>query len=383
MTVPQRIGLFKEIDRMHRDTYGWGMIYVNVWNPAGRIAIDKDARILDKLVPIGEPEATAYYFNDSRGNDITRLRGAFAWQAYEFLHVNPYKFSDYYSPGGVRGMRQLGEDDIVSDNLGRRVKSDVSHPVECLETPIEVQQRKDDEVIWISSTWLYHTDCYSTTSPFTDAIYRAISDAARGDEKILGWLRGRFAESREADRSEFRKALEGYFRGEKLKGRCWTSGYLFAASEGRMIKTFDELLPALAREEKRFPTVLEEFIAWLRSNELNLGEGAEEALRARLRELYATYPCGKAKELCEYLEEEDKINPSDVYLWWGSEPNVDCCYAFLTLFFEVDPGDIGTPRFEERFARNLTAIINIAEKERPSLSFHREYQPHIWNAVFS
>ena len=208
MTVPQRIGLFKEIDRMHRDTYGWGMIYVNVWNPAGRIAIDKDARILDTLVPIGESEATAYYFNDSRGNDITRLRGAFAWQAYEFLHVNPYKFSDYYSPGGARGMRQLGEDDIVSDNLGRRVKSDVGHPVECLETPIEVQQRKDDGVIWISSTWLYHTDCYSTTSPLTDAIYRAISDAARGDEKILGWLRGRFAESREADRSEFKKEGE-------------------------------------------------------------------------------------------------------------------------------------------------------------------------------
>jgi len=61
--------------------------------------------------------------------------------------------------------------------------------------------------------------------------------------------------------------------------------------------------------------------------------------------------------------EEDRVQPSDVYLWWGGEPNVDSCYAFLTLFFEVDPSDIGTYKFDEKVSRNLKTIINIAEKE--------------------
>ncbi|MGQ9514788.1 MAG: hypothetical protein ACUVTL_07045 [Thermoproteota archaeon] len=125
-----------------------------------------------------------------------------------------------------------------------------------------------------------------------------------------------------------------------------------------------------------------EFIGWLRRNGLNLGDRAEEALRKRLRELYVAYPWGKVKEVGEYLV-QDRDEPFDVYLWWGGEPNTDSCYAFLTLFFEVDPGDIGTSRFDEKVSRNLRAMINVAERERSMLSYYREYKPDIWRAFFT
>lgn len=101
-----------------------------------------------------------------------------------------------------------------------------------------------------------------------------------------------------------------------------------------------------------------------------------------MRQFYDAYPRNVVKEWFKLLVEEDKIEPSDVYLWWGGEQNSDSCYAFLTLFFEIDPNDIGTPRFDERISRNLRAIINIAEKGN-FLSSHREYEPHVLKAIFS
>ena len=129
---------------------------------------------------------------------------------------------------------------------------------------------------------------------------------------------------------------------------------------------------------------MEEFIRWFRSNGLNLGIKAEEGLRRRMRKFYDAYPCEIAKDWCKFLVEEDKAEPSDVYLWWGGEPNSDSCYAFLTLFFEVDSDDINTSRFNEKVSRNLKTLINIAEKDTWScLSSHREYEPNVWRTIFS
>jgi len=59
------------------------------------------------------------------------------------------------------------------------------------------------------------------------------------------------------------------------------------------------------------------------------------------------------------------------------------CYSFLTLYFEVDPGDIGTSRFDKRVARNLRGLVNISEKAQSVLSFYGEIKPHVWRAIFS
>lgn len=147
--------------------------------------------------------------------------------------------------------------------------------------------------------------------------------------------------------------------------------------------SLEQLADALSAEEGHFSDALEKFIGWFRSNGLNLGKEAEESLRRRMRNYYAAYPCNIAKEWCKLLVEQDKVESSNVYLWWGGEPNSDSCYAILTLFFEVDPDDIGSTEFEERVSRNLRAIINIAEKEEVFLSSHREYEPPVWKAVFS
>jgi len=128
---------------------------------------------------------------------------------------------------------------------------------------------------------------------------------------------------------------------------------------------------------------LEEFIGWFRSNGINLGERAEEGLRRRMREFYANYPCNIAKEWCKLLVEEDNVESSDVYLWWGGEPNSDSCYAFLSLFFEVDPDEIGNPSFDNRVSRNLRAILNIADKDTTWLSSYRKCEPNVWRAIFS
>jgi len=186
-----------------------------------------------------------------------------------------------------------------------------------------------------------------------------------------------------ANESEFKRALERYFGREGLKGVYWNGGYGFAVSREWRIKDLEQLNEALEAEEGHFSNVLGEFIGWLGSNGLDLGDGAEEALRKRLRELYDAYPWGKARELGEYLAQEDRVEPSDVYLWWGGEPNSDSCYAFLTLFFEVDPEDIGTSRFDEKVSRNLRAMINVTERERSMLSYYREYRPDIWRAFFT
>ena len=126
-----------------------------------------------------------------------------------------------------------------------------------------------------------------------------------------------------------------------------------------------------------------EFIGWFSNNCSNLGESAEDGLRSRMREFYANYPCNIAKEWCKLLVEEDMDEPSDVYLWWGGEPNRDSCYALLTLFFEVDPDNIGTPSFDEKVSKNLRAIINIAERDIDWLSSHRKYEPNILKVIFS
>jgi len=70
------------------------------------------------------------------------------------------------------------------------------------------------------------------------------------------------------------------------------------------------------------------------------------------------------------------------FLCWGGEPGSDCCYAFLTLFFEVDPASIDSPEFDEKVSRNLRAIINIAEKDIMRLSTHRKYKPQVLRAIF-
>jgi len=86
---------------------------------------------------------------------------------------------------------------------------------------------------------------------------------------------------------------------------------------------------------------------------------------------------------CKLLVEEDKAEPSDVHLWWGGEPGSDSCYAFLTLFFEFDHKDIGTPSFGKKVSRNMRALINIAEKDNTWLSSYRLYEPNILRAIFS
>ena len=85
----------------------------------------------------------------------------------------------------------------------------------------------------------------------------------------------------------------------------------------------------------------------------------------------------------ECIAQEDRGEPSDVHLWWGGEPNSDSCYAYLTLFVEVDPEDIGTSILDEKVSRNLRAMINVAERERSMLSYYREYKPNIWKVFFS
>lgn len=146
--------------------------------------------------------------------------------------------------------------------------------------------------------------------------------------------------------------------------------------------TLEQLDEAIGEEDEHFKSNLEEFISWFRSNGLNLGEKGEEGLRRMMRAFYVAYPCNIAKEWCKLLVEEDKVSPSDVYLWWGGEPNSDACYAFLTLFFEVDPDEIGSPRFDERVSRNIRTIINIAENDT-ELSSYGEYEPNVWRVIFS
>jgi len=360
---------------VHKATYGWKMIYDNAWH-AGKIDIENEIRLgLDEPVPISKSDVGKYYFLDDKGRDIPSFKGLFEWQAYYFYHLNPYKFFDF-------GKNKPSDEDLISDNFGKRIRPDVDHPVDCLETMIAVQQRKDDGKVWISSNWLYHYDCYGSGEGVGGDIYETLGEVAGGDEETTKNLQEKYEEITDFNGYEFKKALERYFKGGKLQFKYWNGGYLFAASKERRIKTLEPLNEAMGEEDEHFRSSLEEFIGWFRSNGLNLRE-AEESLRRRMREFYDAYLLDTAKEWCKLLVEEDKVEPSDVYLWWGGEPNSDSCYAFLTLFFEIDPNDIGTRRFDERVSRNLRAIINIAEKDHGILSSCREYDPHIWNVVFS
>jgi hypothetical protein len=376
LSVTERIKLFKEINRVHRAIYGSRMLYRGAWGRIEYIDIDRDAREgSNGWDPISREEAREYYFHDDKGKDITLLRGIFAWQAYYFYHLNPHRFVE-------SNKKKFEDENFFFNSFGKRIGLDISHSVDCLETMIEVQQRKEDGKIWISSNWLYHPDCYGSGEGFGTEIYRAFREAAKGDEKVTEKLQAKYEEITNANGYEFKKALERYFKGGKLQSKYWYGGYLLAASKERRIKTMEQLNKAMEEEDEHFRSSLEGFIGWLRSNGLNLGEKAEEGLRGRMRKFYDAYPRNVAKEWFKLLFEEDKIEPSDVYLWWGGEPNSDSCYAFLTLFFEIDPNDIGTPRFDEKVSRNLRAIINIAEKG-DFLSSHKEYKPHILKTVIS
>jgi len=68
--------------------------------------------------------------------------------------------------------------------LGKRIGPEVGHAIFCLETTFNVQQKKDDGKIWISSGWLYHPELYTTVSDFIDDVYTTMNEAAGGDEKI-------------------------------------------------------------------------------------------------------------------------------------------------------------------------------------------------------
>jgi len=279
--------------------------------------------------------------------------------------------------------RNVREGDLISDKHGKRIRPKINHAVECKETMIEVQQRKDDGKIWVSSNWLYHPDCYGSATGFGEEIYKTISETVGGDERSFKELIKKYEDITHVNRYWFERALDKYFKGYRLEAKGWNEGYLFAASKERRIKTQEQLSIALEAENKHFTSVLGEFIQWLRTNGLNLGEKTEGSLRRRIKKFYASYPCDIAKKWCKLLEEEDKSSQSDIYLWWGGEPNSDACYAFLTLFFEIDPKDIGKPQFDERVSINLRVMTNIADRENTFLSSYREYEPHVWNAIFS
>jgi hypothetical protein len=74
-------------------------------------------------------------------------------------------------------------------------------------------------------------------------------------------------------------------------------GYVFAASREWRIKTSEQLNAALEAEDGHFVVVLDEFIQWLRSNGLNLGEKPEGSLREELRTLYQNFPSGAASRV--------------------------------------------------------------------------------------
>jgi len=368
----ERTKLFKEINRVHKEIYGWKLIYDNA-RRGGSIDIEGDIRAVpNNWIPMGINEITSYYFNDIFGRDITLLRGLFAWQAYYFTHINPYKYYKYTTK----------QEDLISDSLGERIRPDIDHPVQCQESLIEVQQRKDDGKIWISSNWLYRPECYGSASYVVEDLLPVITKKAKGDERLVKRIKEKFWHANEMNREQFEMLLERYFSGDKLRGRHWEGGYVFAASRTWRIKTLEQLNEALKVEDRHFQKVLEQYISWLRNKVIKLPEKDEIALKNIISRNYNSFPRSWVIDLCNLLVEEDKVNPSDVYLWWGGEPNRDANYAILTLFFELDPEDIGTSRFNERISRNLKTIISISEKDA-LLHSYREYEPHVWRAIFS
>jgi len=374
LSVSERIRLFKEINRAHQYAYGWNLIYKNI-RKEGLIDIERDTTIFSKTKKqLDESNVESCYFFDDRGNNIRLLRGLFAWEAYDFYHVNPYKFFVNY----------MREGDMIVDELGKRLRQDLDHPVKCNISWIDVQQRKKDGKIVISSNWLYPDDCYSAVAPFAAAIDKAIYEASGGDSKIIERLSEKYDRINKLNLNNFNEHLfNDYFKGRKLTRKCWYGGYVFAASKAWKIKTLEEFDKALKVEEEHFSKVLEELIGWMKEGGIRLGDKAEDVLREKVRKIYVGYPCGIAKKICESLVKEDKADPSDVYLWWGGEPNADLCYAILTLYFEVDPEEVGTSTFYERTSRNLWTLINVAEEMYPLLSTYKYIEPLAWRAIFS
>jgi len=386
LSIPERIKLFKEINRVHKDMYGWQLLYDNGLNAEGRIDIDRNLVLHypKEWVPMTESDARHYYFYDTQNRDITLLRGLFAWEAWYFHHLNPYKFDDEYRPSGAEASvsLKLSEEDLISNGSGKRIRPDIDHPVECQESLIEVQQRKDSGKIWISSNWRYRPECYGSASYIVEEVYPAITKTAKGDERLVKRIKEKFEQASELNRDEFVMLLERCFKGDRLRGRHWEGGYAFAASRAWKIKNDEQLNEAIKIEDRHFQRVLGQYIRWLRSKVIKLPKKDEMALKKIISENYSEFPRSLAINLCNELVEEDKVSPSDVYLWWGGEPNRDANYALLTLFFEFDPEDIGTSKFDEKVSRNLRTLINISEKD-VVLSSYGEYLPIVWRAIFS
>lgn len=373
LSIPERIKLFKEVNRAHKDAYGWNLIYENI-RKEGFIDIERNTRISKIDEQLGESDVESCYFYDDRGNNISLLRGLFSWEAYDFYHINPYKYNDTYT----------NKEDVITDELGKRIRVDINHPVRSNISWIDIQQRKTDSKIVISSNWLYPDDCYSAVKPFAASIDKAIYEASKGNDRIIENLSEKYDKINNLYIDNFKEQLfNDYFNGKKLTRKCWYGGYVFVASKAWKIKTLEEFDKALKVEDEHFSKVLEEFISWIREGGVRLGERAEEVLRKEIRKIYVGYPCGIARKICESLVMEDRANLSDVYLWWGGEPNADLCYAFLTLYFEINPDEVGTPRFYERTSRNLRTIINVAEERYPLLSTYKDIEPRAWRAIFS
>ena len=161
--------MFKEINRLHKEMYGWKILYEPTYGIARYIDIDRDQALhyIKGWIPMDMSEAGKYYFYDNKGRERSLLKGIFAWQAYYFYHLNPYKFYEHYK-------QKLTDEDFISDGLGNRIRPDVDHPVHCLETMIEVQQRKEDGKLWISSNWLHDPDCYAAASAFGEEIGKTL-----------------------------------------------------------------------------------------------------------------------------------------------------------------------------------------------------------------
>lgn len=372
LSVPERIRLFKDLNRIHKEIYSWKMIYENAQR-GEFINIEGDARaVTNNWVPMDINEAKDYYFHDMDGRDITLLRNLFAWQAYYFNHVNPYKFSKY----------STRKKDLISDSLGKRIRPDAGYQVRCLESLIEVQQRKDDGKIWISSSWQYRPECYGSASYITEELLPAMTKTTEGDERLANIIKEKYWQANDLNRDEFKRELDRYIRGGELRYRHWNGGYVFAASRTWRIKNLKQLNEALKVEDRHFQIVLEQYMRWLESKVIKLPEKDEIVLKKKITEEYSSFPRSQAMELCNHLVNEDKVNHSNVYLWWGGEPNSDAYYALLTLYFEVNPEDIGTSRFDERVLRNLRTLINISEKD-VLLHSYEEYEPTVWRAIFS
>lgn len=89
LSVSERIRLFKEINRVHKEMYGWKMVYEPAYGIVKYIDIDRDLVLhySKEWAPMNESDVGQYYFQDYKGKDIPSLWGIFGWQAYYFSHL--------------------------------------------------------------------------------------------------------------------------------------------------------------------------------------------------------------------------------------------------------------------------------------------------------